>query len=138
MRYLTLAAGRFFFKTVTPVWSDGSGQVSTQEQEQEQPASPAVRVDEVEPEWQTDVVYLLHGGYRVAEGTPVVAICTFSNMVMAVMQQMGIPMASITVDLDDRPEWFTRKCKAGQTPAVVYGGEVVEDSAVSTSPSWPW
>ena len=88
------------------------------------------QVDQVEPEWQTDVVYLLHGGYRVAEGTPVVAICTFSNMVMAVMQQMGIPMASITVDLDDRPEWFTRKCKAGQTPAVVYGGEVVEDSAV--------
>ena len=47
---------------------------------------------------------------------------------LGIVQGMGLAWTYISIDLDKKPAWFTRKFKAGQTPSVVYNDEMVEDS----------
>ena len=94
------------------------------------PTMTAVYEGTVEPEWERNVVYVMHGGYRLAEGLPVVTVCPHTTWLLGIMRHMGLVMTYMAIDLDKKPAWFTRKFKAGSTPSVMYNGEVVEDSSV--------
>ena len=83
---------------------------------------------DVEPEWVRDVLYIIHGGYRLGAGLPVVPVCGFTTQVLGIVQGMGLAWTYISIDLDKKPAWFTRKFKAAQTPSVVYNDATVEDS----------
>lgn len=77
-------------------------------------AIPARWVGQVEPDWQRELVYVLHGGCRVADGLPVTETCPFSMQVLGIVREMGLPHRCVTIDLGNKPEWFKSKFKSGQ------------------------